>query len=89
MAGSTGPIMATGAITAANGVLFNKQPATFGIRVGVATAIAAGLLGLFEHANAALATGIAWIALVTSLLITPKSGKSAVTNVLAATGLGG
>lgn len=89
MAASTGPIVAVGAITAANGVLFNHQSPAFGIKVGVATAIAAGILALGEHVSQPLAVGVAWIALITSLLITPKTGKSAVTNLLSATGLGG
>ena len=86
MAASTGPVVATGLITAANGILFNRQPVTIGIRVGVATAIAAGILALLEHGSQPLAVGIAWIALITSLLITPKSGPSFVNNLLRATG---
>jgi hypothetical protein len=87
MAASTGPIVAAGVITAGNGVLFNHQPVTFAIKAGVATGIAAGLLALAENASQALAVGIAWIALVTSLLVSPRTGKSAVNNLLTATGL--
>jgi hypothetical protein len=89
MAASTGPVVAAGVITAANGVIGNSQPWTYSIKIGVATAIAAGLLALAEHASAPLAIGIAWIALITSLLVTPKTGRSAVDNALSLTGLGG
>lgn len=87
MAASTGPIVATGVITAANGILGNSQPVTYGIKVAVGTAIAAGILALLERAAGPIAVGIAWIALVTSLLITPKTGQSAVNNALRLTGL--
>jgi len=88
MAGSTGPIVAAGMITMGNTVLGNGQPWTAIIPTAVATAIAGAMLGLMEKASPQLAIGIAWIALVTSLLITPKSGKSAVTNLLSITGMG-
>jgi 2-phospho-L-lactate transferase/gluconeogenesis factor (CofD/UPF0052 family) len=87
MAGSTGPIVAAGAITMGNIVLGNGQPLTSIIPTAVATSIAAVLLDLLSHASASLATGIAWIALITSLLLTPKSGNSAVTNLTRMTGL--
>lgn len=89
MSASTGPVVAAGVITAGNLVIGNGQPWTGAIRIGVATAIAAGLLALAEHAAAPLAIGIAWIALITSLLVTPKTGRSAVNNLLSLTGLGG
>jgi hypothetical protein len=89
MAGSTGPIVATGVITMANDVLGNGKGWAAVIPTAVATAVAAVLLDGMEHISAPLAIGIAWIALVTSLLITPKSGNSAVTNLLRLTGLGG
>jgi hypothetical protein len=89
MAASTGPVVAAGVITAGNDVIGNGQPPAVAIKIGVATAIAAALLGLAEHAVGPLAVGIAWIALITSLLITPKTGRSAVDNLLSLTGLGG
>lgn len=88
MSASTGPVLAAGAITFGNAVIGNGKPWTGEIKVLVGTAIAAGLLALFEKANAQLATGIAWIALITSLLITPRSGRSAADNALRLTGLG-
>jgi hypothetical protein len=86
---STGPIVAAGTITYANAVLGNNRPWTSELTVVVGTAVAAVMLALLEHASAPLAAGIAWIALVTSLLITPKTGRSAVDNALRLTGLGG
>lgn len=88
MSASTGPILAAGAITYANQVLGNGKPWTSELIIVVGTGIAAGILALAEHASAPLAAGIAWIALITSLLITPASGNSAVTNLLRLTGLG-
>jgi hypothetical protein len=87
MAGSTGPIVATGAITYANAVLGNGKSWNSELIVPVATAIAAGIAALLERAAGTLVIGVAWIALVTSLLITPKSGRSAVTNLTRLTGL--
>ena len=80
MAKSTGPILATGGITFANQWLLNKQSPDFTILVG--TAIAAALLYGLEEINTELAVGIAWIALVTSLLVKPKTGNSVVNNLL-------
>lgn len=89
MAASTGPVVAAGAISYANAVIGNGQNPLSELRIVVATAIAAGLLALAEHAQAQLAVGVAWIALVTCLLYTPKSGQSPVANLLRLTGLGG
>lgn len=87
MADSTGPILAAGAITAANSVLGNGRPWTTAIPTGVATAVAAALLALLERASHPLAVGIAWIALITSLLVPPTSGQSSVNNLIKITGL--
>jgi hypothetical protein len=87
MAASTGPVVAAGAITYANAVLFNGKTWDSQLIVVVGTGIAAGMLALLERASTPLAAGIAWIALVTSLLIQPKSGRSFVTNLIAHTGL--
>ena len=87
MASSTGPVVAAGAITYANAVLFNGKSWDSQLIIIVGTGIAAGMLALLEHASAPLAAGIAWIALVTSLLVQPKSGQSAVNNLIKVTGL--
>jgi hypothetical protein len=89
MARSTGPILAVGAITYANQVIGNGRPWNSELIIPVATGIAAGLLALAEKASPELAVGIAWISLVTSLLLAPKGGRSAVVNLLRLTGLGG
>jgi hypothetical protein len=87
MAASTGPIVAAGVITYGNAVLGNGKSWDSQLIVLVGTGIAAGVLALLERASQPLAVGIAWIALVTSLLITPKSGQSAVNNLTRMTGL--
>lgn len=85
MAKSTGPILAVGGITLFNKWLGNDQG--FDVKIVVATGIAAGVLALLEKASPQLAVGIAYIALITSLLIKPASGNSAVTNLTRMTGL--
>lgn len=84
MAKSTGPILAVGGITLFNKWLGNNEG--IDVRVIVGTGIAAGMLALFERVNSELAVGIAYIALITSLLIKPAHGNAAVTNLLRMTG---
>lgn len=69
---TTGPVLAIGAITVANNVLFNNKP--FDWRVPIATGIAAGAFALGEKAWPQGATALAWMALVTILItrIDPK-----------------
>jgi len=73
VANSTGPILAVGIIEFGNDYL-NGQGLQF--RVLLATGVAAGGLALLEHAPGLepVATGIAWIALVT-LMFTRMGGK--------------
>lgn len=87
MADSTGPIVAAGLVTMGNELLGNGQSWSGIIPAAVATTIAAGLLVLVEHVSRPLAVGIAWIALVTSLLVKPRHGDSAVNNLLRITKL--
>lgn len=87
MAASTGPVVAAGAITYANNVLGNGRSWDSQLIIIVGTGIAAGMLAFAERLSPQLATGIAWIALITSLLITPKTGRSAIANLTAMTGL--
>lgn len=89
MAATTGIILTVGGITYANQVIGNGRPWDRELIIPVATGIAAGMLALFERANPQLAVGIAWISLITSLLLAPKGGRSAVQNALRLTGLGG
>lgn len=89
MARSTGVILAVGGISYANQVIGNGHPWDSELIIGVGTAVAAGMLALFEHVSPEMAVGIAWISLITSLLLAPKGGRSAVQNALRLTGLGG
>jgi hypothetical protein len=84
MAQSTGPVLAVGAISFANEWVLNKQPPDFRILLG--TAIAAAGLALFEHVSKELATGIAWIALVTVLFTRQKGKPSPAENLLKVSG---
>lgn len=74
MAKSTGPILAAGAITLFNDVIVHGKPFDQNEwRIPVGTAIAAGGLVLIEKVSQPLATGIAWIALVSVLLTRMKA----------------
>jgi hypothetical protein len=72
MAQSTGPILAIGGITMMNQTILNNKPIDW--RVPIATGFLAGGFALFEKGNVKLATGVAWIALLTVLLarVDPK-----------------
>jgi hypothetical protein len=69
---TTGPVLAMGAITIANNVLFNDK--SFDWRVPLATGIATGAFALAEKAWPQGAIALAWMALVTILVtrIDPK-----------------
>lgn len=85
MAASTGPILAAGALTFANGWIFNNQGPDF--KVLLATAVAAGGLALFERADAPFAQGIAWIAFLTVLVTRIGGRPSPAENLLRVSGL--
>lgn len=63
MAASTGPILAVGAITVANRVVFNDQPMDW--KVPIATAMAGALFAGAERAVGRAAVGVAYLALIT------------------------
>jgi hypothetical protein len=65
MARSTGPMIAVGAVTLTNEVVFNAKPVNW--RVPLATGVAAIGLALLERVSEELAVGIAYVALVTVL----------------------
>lgn len=65
MARTTGPILAVGAITAANDSLLHDNP--FDWRIPVATGIAAGIFALAERVWEDGAVGLSWLALVAIL----------------------
>lgn len=64
---STGPILTIGALTLFNQSIVHDEPVNW--RVPIATAAAAGVFALIEQANADIATGLAWVALVTVLFV--------------------
>lgn len=86
MATSTGPVLALGAVTWANGVIL--QPKTtpdvfrFSTRVAVGTGILAAGLSLVEKGSPELARGVAFVALVTTLFTRYKGRRSPVENLL-------
>lgn len=65
MAGSTGPILAIGAITMGNQSIVHGKP--IDIRVPVGTAVAAGMFALAERGWEKGAVALSWVALVTVL----------------------
>lgn len=65
MARSTGPIIATGAITVVNRSILNDKPVDW--QIILATAIAAGGLSLLEKGWEGVAVGLSWLVLITSL----------------------
>lgn len=67
MSVTTGPVLAAGAITVANSVVFNAQPMDW--RIPVATTMLAGGFYLMERAiGAQTAEVFAWTLLVTTLI---------------------
>ena len=66
MSKSTGPVLAIGAITIANRMIFHDE--SFEWKVPVATGITAGMFALFEKAWEPGAVALAWLALVAVLL---------------------
>lgn len=66
MSATTGPILATGALTVVNRAVFNNQPIDW--RVPIATGLAAIGFGLFERVSPDLAKILAWTTFLTVLL---------------------
>lgn len=69
MARSTAPMLAVGAIAAANNVILNDEPKNTLIKIGVGTGVAVGMLTLVGKASEDLAVGIAYIALAAILFV--------------------
>lgn len=65
MSASTGPVLAVGALTVANRVVFNDQPMDWKVPIG--TAIAAVLFSGMERAVGRSAVWLAYLALVTTV----------------------
>jgi hypothetical protein len=72
---STGPILAIGAITMVNETIVNAKPIDW--RVPIATGLAAMAFGALENVAGSLAPAvgkIAWLALLTTLIVRLKPG---------------
>lgn len=73
MAQSTGPILTAGALTWANQTILSDEPTEQlfekSVRIGVATAILAGIFVGIEKFSPAVAVPLAWTALVTAAVI--------------------
>lgn len=67
MAASTGPVLAIGALTLANRVVFNDEPMDWKVPIG--TAIAAVLFAGAERAVGQTAVHLAYLALVTVVFV--------------------
>jgi hypothetical protein len=67
MAKSTGIILAVGGVTVFNQVILIKKEIDW--RVPVATGFAAMAFSLLEKVNQTLTVGVAWVALLTVLLV--------------------
>jgi hypothetical protein len=64
---STGPILAVGGITLVNRVIVHGEPMDW--RIPIATALAAGAVGLIEKGWEQGGVGLAWLALVVVLFV--------------------
>jgi hypothetical protein len=86
MARTTGPILLAGGISFANQWLGNGN---FDLKVIVATGIAAGGFALLEQIPplSGFAVGVAWLAVLSVFLITPKGGASPAANLQKLTGM--
>ncbi len=70
MAQTTGPVLAMGAITVANQVIFNGKDMDW--RIPIATGLVAGGFALMEKLSVQLASGLAWLSLVAVLFVRLK-----------------
>lgn len=95
MGATTGPVLAAGGITIFNRSVLNDgglplvgAPSAGGdpgmLRVILATAIAAGGLRLWEEFMPRTATAVAWLALMTTLLVRVEPGTPAPLETLSA-----
>lgn len=81
MSRTTGPVLAIGGITLANGLLLENKPMDW--RIPIATGIAAGLFALMETAWEEGAVAMAYLALVSVLLVRlPGQKRAPVENLL-------
>jgi hypothetical protein len=85
MAQSTGIVLAVGAISFGNQLFANHE---LDFKIPIATGIAAEILAGLEHVSEPLATGIAWIALVTITLTRVNGKPSPAENLINISGIG-
>jgi hypothetical protein len=94
VAASTPIVLATGAITAANELLFaplatHQQPWTnFNWRIIPATGLLALALAGLEHVAPPFAVGLAWLTLVSALVFRVGKAPTAIENVVTFMGYG-
>lgn len=69
MSGSTGPILAAGAITIGNAVILQQRQPITQSRVVIGTLVAAGGLYLFEQVMPRAAVAMSWLVLVSVLFV--------------------
>lgn len=86
MAKSTAPILIAGGVSFGNAWLGNGQ---LDLKILVATGIAAGGFALLEQVPGldGFAQGVAWIAVLSVFLISPKGGRSPAANLQKLTGM--
>lgn len=72
MAVSTGPILAMGAITVVNASVVHDRPVDW--RIPIATGLLAGIAAMAERGAPQIVVGLAWLALVTSLIVPLQPG---------------
>jgi hypothetical protein len=77
MAQSTGPVLAMVGVTLFNDIVVRGFDAQQEMRVVVAGGVVALGLGLLERASPNTAMGLAWLGLITVLLVRPAPGKDA------------
>lgn len=77
MATSTGPVLAMVGITLFNDIVVKGFDAQQEMRVVVAGGVVALGLGLLEKAAPDVAMGLAWLGLITVLLVRPAPGQQA------------
>lgn len=84
MAASTGPVLAAGAITAANELLFGGGK--FNWRIVPATAGLALALGALERIAPSFAVGLGWLCVATVLIVPVGGAPTPIENAVKALG---
>lgn len=92
MAASTGPALLAGAITAANELVFapvDGQKISFNWRLIPATGLWALALAGIEKVSPVFATGLAWLAVATIMIVPLGNAPTPLANVTKALGYAG